>query len=64
MTLGTWSDLLAARRYWTDADLREVLRDPPAGVFDVRSWAYWHAVLGMGPAPGLPNRFGSASLPQ
>ena len=59
MALGTWSDVLAARVHWTDDDLREVLRNPPAGVFDVRSCSYWHAVLGMGPAPRLPSRFGS-----
>lgn len=56
MTLGTWDDLRVARRYWTEADFRAVLRDPPPGVFDARSWSYWHCVLSIEPVPPLPRR--------
>lgn len=56
MTLGTWDDLRVARRYWTEADFRAVLRDPPPGVFDARSWSYWHCVFGIEPVPPLPRR--------
>lgn len=56
MTLGTWEDIQLARRYWTDDDFRAVLRLPPPGVFDPRSWSYWHCVLGLLPVPPLPRR--------
>ena len=56
MALGTWEDVETARQYWTDDDLRAVLSKPPPGVFDPRSWSYWHRVLGLGPAPDLPRR--------
>lgn len=56
MALGTVEDLRAAKRHFSDEDFRAVLADAPPGVFDVRSWAYWHLVLGMGEAPGLPRR--------
>ena len=46
MTLGTWEDV------------RRVLTAPPPGVFDRRSWAYWHERFGIRPIPPLPGRFG------
>ena len=36
--------------------LRAVLADAPPGVFGRRSWAYWHARLGVDPVPPLPRR--------
>lgn len=56
MALGTWDDIRMARRYWTDDEFRAVLREPPAGLFDPRSWNYWHCVLGVGPVPPMPVR--------
>jgi hypothetical protein len=56
MVLGTWEDVETARRCWSDDDFRRVLRQPPAGLFDARSWCYWHRVLGLGSAPNLPTR--------
>ncbi len=56
MTYGTMDDLAVARRFYDREDFREALRRALPGVFDLRSWAYWHAVLGMGPAPPLPVR--------
>ena len=56
MTLGTWDDVQVARRYWTEEDFHAVLRDPSPGVFDARSWSYWHCVLGVEPVPPLPRR--------
>ena len=32
------------------------LRAAPPGVFDRRSWAYWHTVLEVLPTPPLPKR--------
>lgn len=45
-----------ARAHYEDDDFRKALRQTHPGVFDVRSWAYWHVVLGMDPAPPLPER--------
>lgn len=56
MTYGTVEDILAAKRYFSDAAFREVLANPPAGVFDPRSWHYWHLVFGISPVPPLPTR--------
>lgn len=56
MTLGTIEDLRVARRHFGDDDFRAVLGEAPPGVFDARSWAYWHQVLGLGEAPALPRR--------
>ncbi len=56
MTLGTWDDVCLARRFYSDEDFRAVLRAPPPGVFDGRSWSYWHCVLGAVSVPPLPER--------
>jgi hypothetical protein len=55
MTLGTWQEvqLVLANLGW-DA-FRDALLHAPAGIFDGRSWAYWHAVFGL-PEPALPVR--------
>ena len=56
MTLGTWEDIQLARQHWGEEAFRRVLADPPAGVFDPRSWNYWHVVFGLEPTPPLPRR--------
>ena len=56
MTYGTVDDLRVARAHFTDDELRQALRAGIPGVFDARSWAYWHAVLGIRPTPSLPTR--------
>lgn len=56
MALGTWNDIQTARKHWGDEAFRCVLADPPPGVFDRRSWNYWHVVLGFQPTPPLPIR--------
>lgn len=40
-----------------DEMFREVLRKPPPGVFDLKSWTFWHVHYGL-PVPPLPTRFG------
>lgn len=57
MTLGTIEDLRVVRQCFTDDDFRTVLAHAPPGVFDARSWAYWHQFLDLGEAPALPRRF-------
>ena len=56
MTWGMIEDIRVARAHYDDDDFRNALRQAHPGVFDARSWAYWHVVLGMDPAPPLPER--------
>ena len=56
MTLGTLDDV----RWLIDqvpADaLRRVLRKPPIGIFNERSWRFWYLRLDCRPIPPLPVR--------
>ena len=56
MILGTWDDVQTARKLFGADTFKRVLDNPPPGVFDERSWAYWNAVFGREPAPPLPKR--------
>lgn len=56
MVYGTPEDLAIARRHFPASAFRQILANPPAGVFDHRSWAYWHVVFGLDPSPELPRR--------
>lgn len=56
MTYGTVEDLTVVERYFPDSALRDVLANPPAGVFDARSWSYWHLRLGLETPDELPKR--------
>lgn len=56
MASGTWEDVQVAKRHWTVEEFMAVLKDPPAGVFDRRSWVYWHGVLRVSPVPHLSER--------
>ena len=56
MTWGTVEDILITRSHFDDDDFREALRQAHSGIFDARSWSYWHLMLGMDPAPPLPAR--------
>ncbi len=56
MALGAWNDVVIARRVLGDTLFRDALREAPPGVFDPRSWNYWHLVFGNTPVPPLPVR--------
>ena len=56
MTLGTDADIRWLLARVSDPELRDVLRDPPIGVFNGRSWNFWHLRLGLTPTPPLPAR--------
>lgn len=59
MTYGTIEDLAALNGVVPRSVLREALEHAPPGIFDSRSWAYWHLVLaGRSPPPPLPMRAG------
>jgi hypothetical protein len=56
---GTKEDIHVAKKYFTNEDFIHVLRNPPLGIIDERSWHFWHIVLLGTPLdqiPGLPKR--------
>lgn len=55
MSYGDWDDTMLALRLLGDSMFRLVLRDPPPGVFDLKSWVYWHRRYGLD-VPPLPRR--------
>lgn len=59
MTYGTIEDLRTLAGHVGPEDYAFVLDHAPPGVFDARSWAYWHLRFGSYPPPPLPVRFGS-----
>lgn len=56
MTFGTIDDVLTVRRYYDDEAFAAALDEAPAGIFDERSWAYWHTVLHGTRPPARPAR--------
>ena len=56
MTLGSVDDVRWLLARVSEEDLCGVLRDPPVGVFNGRSWNFWHLRLGCEPVPELPAR--------
>ena len=59
MTYGALSDVqVALERYGRTAFLETLLHAPP-GVFDARSWRYWHLMFAR-PVPPLPVRIVTA----
>ncbi len=55
MTLGTWEDTQMTIKVYGREVFKHALLNAEPGVFDCRSWAYWHAVFGMECGP-LPKR--------
>ncbi len=56
MTLGSADDIRWLLSLVSTAELRDVLRDPPIGIFNPRSWNFWHIWLRLTPVPPLPAR--------
>jgi hypothetical protein len=56
MVYGTPEDLAVARRHYPEGTFRQVLADPPPGLFDPRSWAYWHVVFRLEASSKPPGR--------
>lgn len=55
MTYGDWDDTALTLRLLGDALFREALQTPPPGVFDLKSWTYWHHRYQL-EVPPLPTR--------
>jgi hypothetical protein len=54
MTLGSLREIETVRETFGAAALREALENAEPGVFDPKSWSYWHAVFGLPERP-LPG---------
>ena len=55
MTFGDWHDTGLTLRLLGEDTFRQVLASPPPGVFDPKSWTYWHCRYQL-PVPPLPGR--------
>ena len=64
MTLGTADDVRWLLSRVSTSELCHVLRDPPIGIFNRRSWNFWHLRLGLTPTPELPTRRLPRELPR
>jgi hypothetical protein len=56
MTYGTADEVTVVMHYLDLDDFREALEKAPPGIFDKRSWNYWHLVTGRHPPPPMPVR--------
>jgi hypothetical protein len=56
MVFGTWADVGFALDKYGKASFRKALQSAPPGLFDSRSWHYWHHRLKVLPVPQLPQR--------
>ncbi len=55
MTYGDWSDTCTTLQLLGDPLFQEVLAHAPPGVFDPKSWSFWHHYYQLG-VPPLPSR--------
>lgn len=55
MTFGDWNDTALVAKLLGDSIFLKVLTDPPPGVFDAKSWNYWHLRFHLD-VPPLPRR--------
>lgn len=51
MAYGALSDVQVILRELGPQALADSLQNAPPGIFDVRSWRYWHVVLGLPESP-------------
>ncbi len=56
MVFGDWSDTTLTWRLLSPSLFRQVLAQAPPGVFDPKSWAFWHHYFQI-TTPPLPKRF-------
>jgi hypothetical protein len=55
MTFGDWNDTALVAKLLGESFFEQVLDDPPPGVFDIKSWNYWHLRYRR-EVPSLPTR--------
>jgi len=56
MVFGTWDDVCFTLEHFGNEAFRNALKSAPPGLFDNRSWHYWHHRLQLLPVPPLPQR--------
>lgn len=56
MTYASIADVLTVRKALPPEAFCRALEQAPPGIFDNRSWAYWHLMCGCRQAPPLPER--------
>ncbi len=60
MTFGAYEDCFWLLEHWGASAFVNALKTAPAGVFNERSWAFWHYKLDLTPAgdplPAMPKR--------
>lgn len=56
MTYGSLEDVMTTRQYFSRNEFEAVLDNPPAGVFDERSWNYWNLVFDRYPPAPISKR--------
>jgi hypothetical protein len=55
MTYGDWNDTMKTLDLLGDSVFLQTLKAAPPGVFDIKSWTYWHVRYGL-EVPALPSR--------
>lgn len=55
MTLGSWKEVEEMREAFGSDAFRDALVNAEPGVFDAKSWSYWHVVFGIPERP-LPQK--------
>lgn len=55
MTRGRWNDVLFVEEVYGKQAFKDALVQAEPGVFDIKSWNYWHVVFGL-PVGPLPKR--------
>lgn len=56
MTYNNLDDIDIALKYYSLEDFKDALNNALPGIFDVKSWALWHYLLGYNTIPPLPRR--------
>lgn len=54
MVYGNLEDIRKVRQLYGDSIFAEVLENPPRGVFDAKSWVFWHKKMNRAAIPPLP----------
>jgi hypothetical protein len=55
MTRGRWDEVLFVQGVYGRQAFKDALVHAEPGVFDIKSWTYWHTVFGL-PVGALPKR--------
>ena len=55
-TFGTWNDAYAMYIHLGDQHCKELLKEAPPGIFNKKSWNFWHLLLKEQQIPALPAR--------